>query len=311
MKLSKSRTARVKGHVSQALVTGRPSIAVGLMPRRSEAMFMYRSRVVDAKGNFELTGVTPGAYYIRATMSANGKMYTGLLPVDVGARNVEGLNVTIGAGATITGRLRFDGNQPGTLPNMQLRLTPRDMSMMMSPNMAKYGDDGAFRIEDVAPDLYNVTVFGMPDGYYIKSVRSGEQELLVTGVDATAAVAPLEVVVGTNAGQLTGAAQNPANQQPAAGATVVLVPQEQDRRAVFSFYKTTSTDQHGNFSFKNLTPGEYKVFAWEDIEPGAYADPNFIKPVESKGEAVTIKEGVAPPVQVTIIPVEEPVQRQR
>ncbi len=72
---------------------------------------------------------------------------------------------------------------------------------------------------------------------------------------------------------------------------MVLIPQEKDRRDVFSFYKTTTTDQAGNFSFKNLTPGDYKVFAWEDIEPGAYSDPEFVKPVESKGESVNIKEG--------------------
>ena len=84
------------------------------------------------------------------------------------------------------------------------------------------------------------------------------------------------------------------------------MPQEKDRRAVFSFYKMTTSDQTGSYSFKNLTPGEYKVFAWEDIEPGAYADPEFIKPVEAKGETVTIKEGAAPAVQVTLIPVEDP-----
>jgi len=30
--------------------------------------------------------------------------------------------------------------------------------------------------------------------------------------------------------------------------------------------------QRGNFSLKNLTPGEYKVYAWEDLETGAYME---------------------------------------
>ena len=39
----------------------------------------------------------------------------------------------------------------------------------------------------------------------------------------------------------------------------------------------------------DLTPGEYKVYAWEDVEMGAYMDPDFMKPIESKGEGLTLR----------------------
>src|SRR5207249_9923056 len=92
-------------------------------------------------------------------------------------------------------------------------------------------DDGTFRIEDVGPDLYNLNIFGLPDGFYLKAVRSGEADLLASGLDVTAGQpAPLQVVLSPHAGQLTGAVQNPATSQPAPGATVVLIPQEKDRR---------------------------------------------------------------------------------
>lgn len=57
------------------------------------------------------------------------------------------------------------------------------------------------------------------------------------------------------------------------------------------FYFTTATDQNGFYRLKNLTPGEYKLFAWEDLEPGSYMDPDFFRAVEGKGEAMTIREG--------------------
>ena len=69
LKLSKARTARVKGHVIQSITPGRTTISVMLMPPRADTMTMMlgmnRNRVVDAKGNFEITGVVPGSYYVR------------------------------------------------------------------------------------------------------------------------------------------------------------------------------------------------------------------------------------------------------
>jgi hypothetical protein len=55
---------------------------------------------------------------------------------------------------------------------------------------------------------------------------------------------------------------------------------------------------------KNLDPGEYKVFAWEDVEAGAYMDPEFVKPVESQGESVTIRENSKERLQLKLIPAE-------
>jgi len=317
LKLSKTRTARVKGHVSQSLITGRPSISVTLMPRNADQismmmMAMGRNRIVDPKGNFEIRGVQPGSYILRATMNSNSKVFSGSAPVVVGSSNVENINVTIAAGLTVTGSLRVEGESSESLSGVQLRLVPREPGVMMFGNSpGKLNEDGSFRIEDVGPDVYNLNVFGLPEGFYVKAVRSGEIDVLSSGLDtASGQIAPLQVVLSPHAGQLSGSVQNPATSQPAPGATVVLIPQGKERRDVFSFYKSMTTDQSGNFSVKNVTPGDYKVFAWEDIELGAYSDPEFVKPVESKGEAVTIKESGKPAVQLTIIPAEGPPANQ-
>jgi hypothetical protein len=100
-----------------------------------------------------------------------------------------------------------------------------------------------------------------------------------------------------------GSVQND-KQQPAVGATVVLVPQEKERRDQMSYYKNVTTDQYGRFTVKNLDPGEYKVFAWEDVEAGAYMDPELVKPMEGHGESVTIRESSRELLQLKLIPAE-------
>ncbi|MGD0301711.1 MAG: hypothetical protein ABSE86_31935, partial [Bryobacteraceae bacterium] len=69
-------------------------------------------------------------------------------------------------------------------------------------------------------------------------------------------------------------------------------------------YKTTDTDQNGHFVIKGLAPGEYKIYAWEDLEQGAEQDPDFMKPHESDGEKVSIKERAHETVQLKLIPAE-------
>jgi uncharacterized protein (DUF2141 family) len=88
---------------------------------------------------------------------------------------------------------------------------------------------------------------------------------------------------------------------------VVLVPQDKERRAQSVYYRSAATDESGRFRFQSVVPGDYAVFAWEDLEEGdAYMDPEFLKPFESKGLAVTIREGEKQEIQVTAIPGDAP-----
>ncbi len=37
-----------------------------------------------------------------------------------------------------------------------------------------------------------------------------------------------------------------------------------------------TTDKSGQFQFRGLPPGEYRVLAWEDVDPGAWFNPAFL-----------------------------------
>lgn len=84
--------------------------------------------------------------------------------------------------------------------------------------------------------------------------------------------------------------------------TVVLVPQEKERRDREAFYQTAISDQSGRFTFKTVVPGEYRVYAWEETQRGAWMDPDFMKPLESRGETVSVQEGGRQTIQVNLTP---------
>jgi protocatechuate 3,4-dioxygenase beta subunit len=307
--LSKMATVHIKGSIANIPAAGRRQIQVMLLPRNQPFFGGLRPNFVDAKGNFDLPGVAPGQYMLSASMNDGGRTYSASIPVDVGNSNLENINLTISSGADIAGRIRIEGDTQQNLSNVNVTLQPRETGGIVFNGTppARVKDDLSFQLQNVATEVFAMALFGLPDGFYVKSIKSGETDVLAAGLDVTrGAPQPVEVLVSPHAGLISGVVQNSSTGQPAPGATVVLVPQEKERLQQQQYYKTVTTDQNGSYTLKSLTPGEYKAFAWEDLEPGAYMDPDFMKPLESKSEPVTIRESDQKTLSLTMIPADAP-----
>jgi hypothetical protein len=117
-------------------------------------------------------------------------------------------------------------------------------------------------------------------------VRYANQDILESGIDAANGISGvLDVRMAVDGAVVEGAVTG-VDDKPMSGATVALIPDNKLR----SRYKSITTDQRGSFSFKGVAPGNYKLLAWEVIDPGAHEDAEFVKPFESKAEKVAAKE---------------------
>src|SRR5439155_2068567 len=81
---------------------------------------------------------------------------------------------------------------------------------------------------------------------------------------------------------------------------IVLIPAEQRDRS--DLYRTASTDDSGRFALTDVAPGDYKLFAWEALDPYAYFDPKILEPFEQQGKPVHVAESTTANVEVEIIP---------
>ncbi|MBV8514620.1 MAG: carboxypeptidase regulatory-like domain-containing protein [Acidobacteria bacterium] len=81
------------------------------------------------------------------------------------------------------------------------------------------------------------------------------------------------------------------NGLPAVGVWVVLVPDAKHRDR-HDLYRTERTDQHGAFKISQIAPGDYALYSWDEVEDGAWEDPDFMRPFEEKkqGEKVTVED---------------------
>ena len=115
-------------------------------------------------------------------------------------------------------------------------------------------------------------------------------------------VAVADYVLGARPGMLDGMVTD-ARQQPDANVTVVLAPDTSHRQRA-ELFRNLHTDASGQFHLENIPPGDYVVLAWEDIEPLAWQDPEFLRKYENRASPIHIETGDRVNVRVTAIPAE-------
>ena len=302
--LLRARTVRITGRVTNPAGGGiSRNVLVFLTPRDRARGRESQTARLQPEGAFEIRGVTPGSYTVAAHWYVDGKRYAASQPVDVGNAIIDGINLTLAPGIEIEGRVHVEGGEELRARGLRVALQPaNDVAFTVSMGgLAK--EDGSFALAGVDPGPCSVQVFGVPENYYVKSVRLGENEWVDGAVTVSAGAGSLDVLLSPNPAQVEGAVLD-EKQQPAPGATVVLAPDER-RRARTGLFRTTVTDQHGRFVLKGLAPGDYKLFSWAEIEAGAGQDPEFLKPYERFAQAVTVRENGRETAHLKLLPLEE------
>jgi len=306
IRLLKGRTVHVRGHVALPQQEGQPGNATAmLMPPDSFSSAQGSS--IDRQGNFDIASVPPGSYNLVVRVNRTGKpTYATHTPLQVGAADVDGLAITVPPPADLNGKVRAEGDVPITLKNLRFLLSPADTALgaANSTTSASVNEDGTFHMEGVSLDRYYVAVSGMAPPRYLKSVRVGGADVLAGGLDLNGgSPGEIDIVLGANAAQVTGVVNGEKSGQPLPSAYVVLIPQEKERQGLSFFYKVAMANDQGRFAMSGVSPGQYRGFAWEQMpEDVSYLDPDFIKPLESKGQAIAVKEGDKPDLQLVAIP---------
>jgi len=296
---------KVRGHVHNLVATSSKSshnhIVVQLQPKKSGLLYnsySFGQAIVNADGTFDLRGVLPGSYILSAQWFDDGKRHYARQSIEVGNADVEGVQLTIAPGMTVSGHVRWEGS-----------LSPAQNLVVMAQGVdednpaglhARVDSDGSFTLND-APDLpLRVSVYGQSQDSYLKAVTYGGVDSLEDGFTARAGVAAtLEVTLSSRGAHVQGSVIN-AEGLPAVGVCVVLVPDGKHRTRL-SLYKEAQTDQRGQFLLRGISPGDYTLFSWNEVEVGAWEDPDFLKAFEDRGEKVTVQEGEAKSINLTAI----------
>jgi hypothetical protein len=104
--------------------------------------------------------------------------------------------------------------------------------------------------------------------------------------------------LGTDGGRVIGTVAD-ASGKPFAGAQVILAPKG-DGRSLSSNYRIVASDDNGAFDLRGIPPGDYQLFAFEDIEDHAWLNSEFMG--ANMGTEVTIVPNTRGTIQLPLIP---------
>jgi hypothetical protein len=250
-------------------------------------------------GTYYFTAGAPGAYPHQQTYNSSTGARRARIPIDVGRGDLEGLTLSAVPDVSLKGHIVSDSDGPPLpLSSVRVSLQPREFDGFSGGTAVGRPDEGGhFEIAHVPADRYLLSVSGLPSGAYVKAARTEQADVLASGLDLSGGGAPggLAIVVSPRGATVSGNIQS-------AGAVVVLIPRDKDRRDQPYFHKSAVADQKGAFSIAGVPPGDYKLYAWEEAGGEAWLDPDFVRPFESKGEPVTLREGEQKTVSLQAIP---------
>ncbi len=309
IRLRSMQTYHVRGHVAGVLSKGESQrIMLNLLPRGLGTMMPGAFTNVGSDLSFDLGGVAPGSYWLNAFTAGNRMMRgSARQAVDVGAADLNDVVLNIVPPGSLHGAVQVEGTPAGgvsaaNVAGIRVWLMPEEQGgPFAGSGQAVVGDNGTFQIEDVMPGRYYLQVSGNTGGAYLKAVRLGQQDVLGQELDFSQGVSgELEIIFRYGAAEVDGTVQLPQNQNAdTESARVVLIPDTLNPDG--SGIESSSLNQNGEFSVKQLRPGHYRAYAFEKIDSNVLQNPDVVKLLSASGTDVDLNENDRKQIQLPLI----------
>jgi hypothetical protein len=250
--------------------------------------------LTDAAGRYELRNIPSGSYRMAALAITEDLVSE--RRVEVGDINLTGIDIVMDPGAPVRGKIVSDDGAP--IPNID-RISIYLNSTENPGGQTRVQTTGEFEVPNVTSGSYIVMALSLPEDFYMKSATLGRADAMNRPAPFSADIPDsLQIVLSSASGRIRGTVVA-ANGAAFPGAQVVLVPEEtlRDRTNLF---KTATADQTGTFALRGIPPGNYFLFAWNFLEPRAYADPAFLRRYEQNAVAIKIEGTVQSTIRVPV-----------
>lgn len=285
-----------------------------------------------ACGRFIVKGLSPGLHVLFAV----GRGFASdAIRIDIPDRDVTDLTVTMERTVTVRGRVTVEAASPsapaapapggrgrGTISPFPIPFSPfatapprRRVVLWRSSNeitqkiQADIDADGRFEIPEVGPGFFDVFIDPLSDGMFVRGIQQGVQDLMARPSELIKNVGEVNIQLSARSATAEGVALDAAG-RPVPDAQVALVPTALRNRE--DRYYSVFADPGGNFRITGIAPGTYIVFAFEDLDVGAYFvtayDDGVARRWLPRGRQILFNDGPAgEPLKLSIIPATETV----
>jgi Carboxypeptidase regulatory-like domain len=238
------------------------------------------------KGAFEVRGVAPGTYTLRASFTEDGQSFMGEQTVEVGNRGAQNVEIPalpdfVGAGHVAI---------IGTPRNPINRLSADFAGEGLMPRVHASATSPQFKFEtQLRPDQrYHANIPNLPDDYYLKSVVISGHEVPPDNVVVNGRRGDIELILSPSGGHIEGVLFD-AQGQPTRG-SVLLVP-DVPQPGPPDLFRRTGADTKGKFTLRGVVPGSYRLIAMESVDLDTEINaPDFLRNISNRGDSLIVDE---------------------
>jgi len=233
----------------------------------------------------------PGSYLASAWTSDSR---VGQARVEVGSADIDNLVLPLQPMASVVGTVRYElshtaqasGVSQGTNPNVRVELKPAEGTINYGiPNDPTWDSDRLnFVFHSVATDQYKINAGVRGEKSYVKSVTMKGRDVQNQAFGVEGTTGPIEIVVSDDVGGVD-AMVNDGDGKPIAAYVVLISANGQEHTLV--------SGDDGHAKGGNIPPGDYRAWAFEDIDSVPYAEPDWMARNAGAGEKVTVTSGGA------------------
>ncbi len=274
--LTAARMSRVGGIVTDS--TGKPAVGamIILLPASGLSVAAFNTGQTGPDGAFTLSNVAPGDYQLSVQpimqSGGDGRSEGASVPVSVGGADLLNLRVTTSRGATVAGRVVFEGDSPrtGVVPLRVFAQSgdPGRIVFNAGSPLANgvVADDGAFELAGgTGLVLFRVSA---PPAWTLKSVSLEGGDITDTPTDLAGGLSGLTIVLTDKLTEVSGQVTDARGRALKDYAVVVQPSDPKPAPAMTRYLRVVRPDQDGRFRVRGLPPGAYEATAIESLEQG-------------------------------------------
>jgi Carboxypeptidase regulatory-like domain len=268
--LRRARYATIRGRV--IVPDGATDISVELMVHTGETRAGLSSGIRNAEGKFQIYGVPPGSFYITGSYRSGGGRFVVQMPLEVGMKDIDGLELRPLARMTLNAQVRIVGETDHKLSDVHVQFEGEGY-WLEQPSV---NTEGRLTLRGMEPDIYTIHVNA--EDLYLKAMQWGTREIageldLTSGIPANT---ELTITMGADGGALSGTVRN--EKQEPVPAMVALIPLDGNRW----WCQVVNAEKDGQFKIGAIAPGRYKLWAFDEVNRLAvWYDPDFLAPFQS------------------------------
>lgn len=301
LRLRRAPARRISGRV--LLEDGSPARQFMVSTFNSNAGFSVmsgRMRYGREPGSFILEEMTPGSHVLTARlMDASGPMMQrgAIAHVEVGDRDVEGVEIRIQPQFSLRGEVRLDG--PGAeslkplLSKLRIFLAPSGAGFGIGFGQADVEEDATFDVPVSSPGRYRVHLSGEAmQQAYVGSIRTSGGADAARELDLTAG-APESIVITlrTDAARIAARRQRAEKEEEACNpyfaALIEAAPEDRMKRQPIM----APVDNAGQAVLFPVPPGEYLIFGACAPDTAFIHDPDLLDSLVEKAEKIRVQAG--------------------